>query len=84
MLTENVVLLAENPTPAPHILCSVVMLASMWVHWIARARSMRKQHTDSQVAHPIPYNDVHGQWWALAQDLDVIGPYAVACASADE
>jgi hypothetical protein len=88
MLTENVVMLAGNPTPAPHIFCSVAMLASMRVHWIAGAPSARKRHADAQVAYPIPHSDVRlegreersERWRARAQDLD---PYAVARAGAD-
>ena len=84
-------MLAGNSTPASHIFCSMAMLTSMQVHWIAGAPSMRKRHADAQVAYPIPHSDVclegreeqSEQWWVLAQDLDVIDPYAVAHASTD-
>ena len=84
-------MLAGNPTPMPHIFCRMVMLASMQVHWIAGAPSTRKRHTDAQVVYPIPHNDVclegreeqSKRWWALAQYLDVVDPYAVAHAGTD-
>ena len=42
ILTKNVVMLAGNSTPTLYIFCSMAMLASMWVYWIAVAPSMRK------------------------------------------
>ena len=87
MLTENVVL-AGNPTPAPRSFCSVAMLTSMRVNWMAGAPSARERHAD---AFPMPRGDVRlegrkergERWGALAQDLDVVDPYAVARACAD-
>ena len=55
------------------------------------ASSARKRHADAQVAYPIPHSEVRlegreersERWRALAQDLDVVDPYAVARAGAD-
>ena len=54
MLTENVVLLAGNPTLMPHIFCSVAMLASMRVHWIAAAPSARNNTLMPRLRTPFP------------------------------
>ena len=80
MLTENVMMLAGNPTPAPHIFCSMAMLASMRVRWIAGHRPRGNDTLMPRLHTPFPTamfawrdarNDVRdgGHWHRILMSL---------------
>ena len=54
MLTENVVLLAGNPTPASHIFCSVAMPAAMRAHWMRGHRPRGNDTLMPRLHTPFP------------------------------